>query len=288
MQLAKRETTSAPPAGFPALAASLLRRLLKEAAIVGGLAGMLSVLGPFGTFTDLGPGERFAYWGIAIALSAVQIGLLDALFRRLPATAALPVWLRAAAVALLAAIPASFEVVYLEMLFRPERQVHSLTILLVYQYVALVTLALNLPITLIQDQARRAAAPPAPSPPLPSPAAPEAPPGDARPLPAFHRRIPAHLGTELLALEMEDHYLRIHTAAGSDLVLCRLSDALAELEGADGLQVHRSFWVARAAVASAARDGGRLLLRLSNGLEVPVSRTHQPALRAAGWLERQQ
>ena len=68
------------------------------------------------------------------------------------------------------------------------------------------------------------------------------------------RRVPPALGRDLLALEMEDHYLRIHTALGSDLILLRLRDALAELGPSRGRQVHRSWWVAEGAVASAERD----------------------------------
>ena len=66
--------------------------------------------------------------------------------------------------------------------------------------------------------------------------------------------MPPALGRDLLALEMEDHYLRIHTALGSDLILLRLRDALAELGPSRGRQVHRSWWVAEGAIASAERD----------------------------------
>jgi DNA-binding LytR/AlgR family response regulator len=60
--------------------------------------------------------------------------------------------------------------------------------------------------------------------------------------------------------------------------------AVAELDPASGQQVHRSYWVARRAVASVERDGHRTALILSNGDKVPVSRTYLPALREAGWL----
>lgn len=99
------------------------------------------------------------------------------------------------------------------------------------------------------------------------------------------RRVPSSLGSTLLALEMEDHYLRIHTARGSDLILCRFADALTELDAGTGLRVHRSWWVARTAVeAIHRREDGKLILHLSNGLTVPVSRSYDKALRKAGWL----
>ena len=107
-----------------------------------------------------------------------------------------------------------------------------------------------------------------------------------RPTP-FLDRIPAKLGRDLLALEMEDHYVRVHTALGSDLILMRMRDAVAELAGIDGRQVHRSYWVAASAVAAVERKpDGKLSLRLTNGLLVPVSRSHAPSVRAAGWIEK--
>ncbi|MDP6407627.1 MAG: LytTR family DNA-binding domain-containing protein [Alphaproteobacteria bacterium] len=98
-------------------------------------------------------------------------------------------------------------------------------------------------------------------------------------------RMPEGLDGTLLCLEMEDHYVRVHTTQGSGLVLQRLSDAMRELAGHDGQQVHRSWWVARAAVSGHERDGGRRILLLSNGLKVPVSRSYLAALRDADWLD---
>ena len=99
-------------------------------------------------------------------------------------------------------------------------------------------------------------------------------------------RLPTHLGRDVLALEMEDHYVRVHTTAGSTLVLMRMGDAVAELARVDGLRVHRSWWAARSAVQEVARTGRTVLLRLSNGLEVPVARDRVAELRARGWLDR--
>jgi DNA-binding LytR/AlgR family response regulator len=100
----------------------------------------------------------------------------------------------------------------------------------------------------------------------------------------FLRRIPLKLGSELLYIATEDHYLRVTTKLGSDLILFRLSDAIAELGPAAGQQVHRSYWVARDAVAAIERNGQRTSLTLVNGAEIPVSRTYLRNLRDAGWL----
>jgi DNA-binding LytR/AlgR family response regulator len=90
-------------------------------------------------------------------------------------------------------------------------------------------------------------------------------------------------GATIRAVQAEDHYLRIHTDRGSDLILMRLSDALDELEGLEGAQTHRSWWVARDAVRDVARGDGRATLTLDGGIEAPVSRRYAKALRDAGW-----
>jgi hypothetical protein len=100
----------------------------------------------------------------------------------------------------------------------------------------------------------------------------------------FLDRMPPRLGRDLLALQMEDHYVRAHTAQGSALILMSLKEAIAELGDAEGMQVHRSWWVARAAVADSGLNGRNLILRLKNGLEAPVSRPTVAKLKAAGWL----
>ena len=99
-------------------------------------------------------------------------------------------------------------------------------------------------------------------------------------------RMAPRLGRDVLALQGEDHYVRVHTALGSELLLMRLGDAIHELGGLSGERVHRSWWVAREAVASARANGRRLSLTLTNGLEVPVSREASTRLRRAGWVDR--
>jgi DNA-binding LytR/AlgR family response regulator len=100
----------------------------------------------------------------------------------------------------------------------------------------------------------------------------------------FPDRLPPRLrGAAIRAVQAEDHYLRIHTDRGSDLILMRLSDALDELDGLEGAQTHRSWWVARDAVREVARGDGRATLTLDGDLIAPVSRRYAKALRDAGW-----
>jgi hypothetical protein len=100
--------------------------------------------------------------------------------------------------------------------------------------------------------------------------------------PAFMERVRAERRGRLLALKAEGHYLRVYTDAGSDMILYRLSDALAEIGTEDGARVHRSWWVAARALG-AARHAEQL--ELANGLAVPVSRSYRLAARERGWLK---
>ncbi len=88
---------------------------------------------------------------------------------------------------------------------------------------------------------------------------------------------------DLWAIGSEGHYSRICTDAGDELVLIRLKDAIVEANPVEGLQVHRSWWVAKAAIGELRTGNSKTILVLKNGLEVPVSRSRRNDLRSAGW-----
>lgn len=228
------------------------------------VAALLAVVGPFGTFDDMNFAARLVYWGAIVPLNWLQMELVIRLcLRRLPD--ALPQGAAVAAAVVLASVPATIEVLALEALLRPKPlSVHPLAI---YVFVVLLTAGITAPVWMLRLRQDDPAAPGTD--------------GDGIP---FLRRIPAKLGQDLLCLGMEDHYLRIYTAVGDDLILMRLKDAEAELAAVDGLRVHRSWWVARKAVRAVKRDGERVMLELVNGVAVPVSRANVAALKGAGWL----
>jgi hypothetical protein len=93
-------------------------------------------------------------------------------------------------------------------------------------------------------------------------------------------RLPRKLGTDLIYLKVDDHYVKAHTPAGSAIILMRFADAVADLS-AHGLQVHRSYWVARRYMKCVMQKDGRTVLRLTTGQDIPVSRTYLHAVRAA-------
>jgi hypothetical protein len=102
----------------------------------------------------------------------------------------------------------------------------------------------------------------------------------AAPPPLLARsRLPAT--AEIRAITAEEHYVRIYTSAGTDLVRYRFSDALAELGPVRaGMQVHRSWWVRMDRVASWHDRGRSCELELADGLRVPVSLAFREAVLA--------
>ena len=88
----------------------------------------------------------------------------------------------------------------------------------------------------------------------------------------------------LIAIEAHDHYLKVHTDAGEELITLRFADALEELARAHGWRVHRSWWVAADAVEAVRWRRGAGEMRLAGGLVAPVSRTYAPVLKEAGWF----
>jgi DNA-binding LytR/AlgR family response regulator len=243
-----------------------------------GLAVVMAVTGPFGLYDSAGLGVRLVYFVTTAVLIWLQVLGCALLLSQVEAFQRWSVVARMALAGVLAAIPGTIEIIVLHgWLVRPTPFRVALEI---YPQTAFLTVAISVMIGLFMERrlhadadterARVAA--------LPAADVPE------NATPDFFRRVPPALGRDLLALEMEDHYLRIHTALGSDLILLRLRDALAELGTSRGRQVHRSWWVAEGAVASAERDARRPVLVLRNGLRVPVSKTFRDQVKQAGWL----
>ncbi len=242
---------------------------------------VFSYLGPFGTSGRLTAVELVIYWTLAIvpnwALAVIVFPYsLGDRFRTLRE------YLPAATVATLAcAVPGTGLILALEA-WMAEPIEASQSVAYVYSCVVLVFFVLAfLSYRLLEDPHRD---------PVPSGQGASATDSVALPVDEPHvhaeflSRLPSHLGREVLHLRMQDHYVEVHTDRGKDMVLLRFRDAIRELDGVDGRQVHRSHWVARRAVTGTVRKGGRLFLKLSNDSIVPVSRTFMPDLKGEGWL----
>lgn len=88
----------------------------------------------------------------------------------------------------------------------------------------------------------------------------------------------------LVSISVEDHYVNVTTVRGRSMILLRLADAIAETNPVEGLQIHRSHWVAIPGIAEIEREGKKVIIVTTAGERLPVSRTYLPALREHGLL----
>lgn len=287
----------------PAVHASQNAQIMRARALRGVVIGLaaavvLAVLGAMNTDEAPLP-YRLLYWaavilpgsllGIAVQTAIIAWGGLVG--RR---------WTEIAVVAVLVSVPHTFLVIVATALFFGLDAITPRVVLvfgITVLMVALVLTAIN-HLAATAPVAGTGGAGPAPPPApgaitiAPAPASSSAPaeafPPAAAVLPGLPpviaEKLPARLREgRLIAIEAEDHYLRIHTDAGSDLVLMRMGDACALLDAVPGSRVHRSWWVARSAVEGRGRQAGKVVLTLAGGLSVPVSRAMQAVLREEGW-----
>ncbi len=238
-------------------------------AIAAGVGMFLAFLGPFGSYAAPLP-DRLMFW-VASVVAGTGLSVLTTLL--LPTRwhgASGPVYVLIAT--LLVTPLQTFVVQLLLPLIAPPQVVAEISFWEQLPNVALLMLIGTSAAWFFQKR-------PASAQPVPVQSAPAA----SETSPFFDRLSPA-LGTRLLCLEMEDHYLRVHTDRGNALILLRLRDAVAELRAVPGAQVHKSWWVARAALAGAERGKSGWELILTDGRRVPVGRTYRPTLLAEGWL----
>ena len=225
---------------------------------------LLGVTGPFGS-TALGPAVRYTFWmviafaGLGAAAAAERV-LSPTLAERKMAT-------RIVAVAAASAVPMTFFVAWAMGVVRPGRTFSPVQLLGLFPYVALVQLLIA---RIMSPDEQGAVTAPVEGQPA---AAPE------YPL-EFVSKLPADLRRDIIALEAEDHYVRVHTLHGSALILMRLADAAALIDPRLGLRVHRSWWVAKDGVRALENTPGRAIARLVDDTAVPISRTYLPAARA--------
>ena len=86
--------------------------------------------------------------------------------------------------------------------------------------------------------------------------------------------------TEVLWIEAEDYYVRIHSSRGRHLVRVPLAELEARLDPLQFLRVHRGAIVNLQSVVEV-REAGGLTLVLADGSEIPVSRSKRSAVETA-------
>lgn len=240
------------------------RRFSLDLLLLAAVGFVMTVLGPYRTL-DVPPLLRTAYWLAAVIGSGlVGIGLDWALRPHIRAF-----WLRVAAVSLAMTPPVTLFIYALNaaMLDLPRRW--WLLPQLAWQVLVVASLMMALRALAWRRivETRTIVVPPLP---------------EAER--AFRLRLsPPRRRARLLALEAEDHYVRVHTDSGSELVSMRFAEAMDELAGAYGYRLHRSWWASADAIEAIRwrRGGGEA--RLTGGIKAPVSRRCAIALKEAGW-----
>lgn len=223
------------------------------------VALVTSIVGPFGSYGAMDVSARVLFWTPVVALALVAATLVRAF---VVAGLGLTLHLKGSAVAAALNALVIAPPLYLlmnEVLPPPLRgMVSGAEIVLLIVTISLGVCAL-----------RSSAEPQQPVQPQPQKTAPR-----------LMRRLDPALRGEIWAITVRDHYVDVQTSAGKSSLLMRFSDAVSEVDCLPGAQVHRSHWVAWAGVGSVCREGGKMILHLKNGHQIPVSRNNRDKVDA--------
>ncbi|PXA92200.1 histidine kinase [Caulobacter sp. D5] len=242
------------------------RRLAADLALLTALGLFMGVLAPWGT-ADLGPVGKITYWlACIVGGGVIGVAVDEVLGRRLGGF-----WKRLVVVTLLMTPLVTAWVSSIEGFYGAD-DVH-MPLELWWRVWVISALVMAMRALVWRAPRRVVETRVVVEPPLPQAEA------------AFRRRLSARRrSARLIAVEAHDHYLKVHTDAGEELLTLRFSDALKDLAGVHGLQVHRSWWVAAEAIEGVRWRRGAGELLLAGGVNAPVSRRHAPTVRAAGWV----
>lgn len=229
-----------------------------------GIGLLLGLMGPFGSFFNDNPPLRIAYWIGTTCSGMVFFGIVTRLAAAGAHQLGAPDWAVVPPVILLGSAVQGLPLRVVAIAIWPQIE-HAVPPLEWYGQCVAITTPIVLAYYFLRIRTHTRTLTPAREGLVPV-AAPAADPG------------------AVLYLRMEDHYVRIRTEHGSRLEMGPLARVTSGLSGIEGLQVHRSWWVARRAITGVEKDGRNLRLKLVDGETAPVSRASVAKLRAAGWL----
>lgn len=230
----------------------------------GGFAGvalLLGLIGPFGTYESLPLPARLLYWTV-MALATFWPGFVTSLCvasfadnRGAPPLISLGLGGLAASLPVSAIIGGIDSVVF--------KQPFDAVFWHILPYAMVIALVIGVLCEILETQS--------------VPAVRTDPPQE---VPAWTGHLPPELGRDLICLQAQDHYVLAKTPKGQALVRASISEATQAL-GGFGLRVHRSWWVAREAIDRLDNRKGRALLILRDGTCVPVGRSYRRSVRDA-------
>ncbi len=246
---------------FETLARNIWVRNTFGAILVGGLLG---ISGAFGTL-EMPLSARMIYWCSSIVFCTLIANLVATILEFAIDSEAKPLIYHAVFLAILALVLPFVIVGFNHLALKTELSWKS------YKYLFIPVFAISIFMTILHFFIERIPLQSHAIAPIESAAA-------SRPK-IFDRLEIRYRNANIFAVKSEDHYLRIFTSLGEAMILLRLYDAITELEGIEGVQTHRSWWVAIDAIDRLEKDYGKNRFILKSGIEVPISRGYAPTLK---------
>ena len=228
-------------------------------AILGGVVLIATISGPFSTLHDFTLIQRFAYWLSIVVLTAITANATGIYFSHLLRRKGARAFLQITITAFAVCIPVTFIVWSITAYIAGTTDgglmglIHFIPNTAPICFVIVITYAVLSRKMDEQDGGQKEI--------------------------MFLKRLPVKLGRTVYSLQAQDHYVQVTTSRGKEFILIRLEDAINEIEGIDGLRVHRSWWVSRDAVIRFEKNENKAHLILKNEDIVPVSRTYMKAAR---------
>lgn len=225
------------------------------------MIGLFGVVGPFGTFEDLNLPMRLLYWGLTMVGSwLIAISFVSAAIALTEKRPGFP--LLTTIIASLVASPLMAVWNYANIRWFIEQTPDSMNFWILLAYTIPITVFFVLLFYAVfhdrfdtKSQVNQS---------------------------LLMKRLPVEKRGPVKHLSMQDHYIAVTTTRGHEMVLMRMSDAIAELEPDHGLQIHRSHWVNPQFVERVERRNGQPIVVMDDGAALPVSRTYTKAAREAG------
>lgn len=230
------------------------------------VAVLLGISGPFGTLEAMPFGPRLAYWCVTVPLT-YALGVFVSAFVAQSTRNKVPLWPARVMISGATGLTVGVSVALLNWLALGQSPFEMGYIGPLMVSVIATAMVVAFVLILLSDDRFR--------------------PSDVQIAPpALMDRLEFDKRGALISLSVQDHYVEVMTNKGASLILMRLSDAIRETAPVDGLQVHRSHWVALNQITATRRDGDKAILTLSNGREIPASRSNIKALKERGVLPR--
>ncbi|MGH1487293.1 MAG: LytTR family DNA-binding domain-containing protein [Cellvibrionaceae bacterium] len=88
----------------------------------------------------------------------------------------------------------------------------------------------------------------------------------------FIGKLSENIKSEPQLLQAQEHYLSVTTKQGQELILYKFGQAMREIPDDYGIQIHRSFWVAKDNIRGWSVTDGGVKIILHHGEQAPVSR----------------